>query len=284
MGGIVFGLVEAGSAGWSSARTVGSLFAGVILLAVFVATERGAEEPVLPLRLFAHSTRSTANAARGLVYAGMYGMFFFLGQFLQDVQGYSPLRAGLAFLPMPASVFLSSQLTSRVLVRRFPQKAVMLLGISSSMVGLLLVTQLSASPSYALIAMALVLMGAGAGVSFVSLTSASLADVAPGDAGAASGLINVSQQLGAAIGLAVLVTVFDSATNHAGAGTTAEVFVHGVRTVCLVGAGFAVAAFALVALLVRPAGATDIDELDFEELFIETDAAALAEHAAIELV
>jgi len=284
MSAIVFGLVEAGSSGWSSALTVGPLVAGVSLLAVFVATERRAEEPVLPLRLLAHPTRSTANAARGLVYAGMYGMFFFLGQFLQEVQGYSPLRAGLAFLPMPASVFLSSQLTSRVLVRRFPQKAVMLLGISSSMVGLLLVTQLPASASYALIMMALVLMGAGAGVSFVSLTSASLADVAPEDAGAASGLINVSQQLGAAVGLAVLVTIFDSATHHVGVGMTAEMFVHGVRTVCLVGAGFAAAAFALVALLVRPARPTDIDDFEFEELFIEDDAGALAEHAAIELV
>ena len=215
---IVFGLVESASAGWTSALTIGSLVAGVILLVTFVGAERRAEEPVLPLRLLAHRTRSTANAARGLVYAGMYGMFFFVGQFLQDVQGYSPLRAGLAFLPMPAAVFLSSQLTSRVLVRRLPQKAVMLLGISLSMVGLLLVTQLQASASYGAIVLTLLLVGSGSGVSFVSLTSASLADVAPGDAGAASGLINVSQQLGAAIGLAVLVTIFDSATNHSGQG------------------------------------------------------------------
>jgi EmrB/QacA subfamily drug resistance transporter len=277
MSGLVFGLVESGSAGWGSALTIAPLASGVILLALFVATERTAEEPVLPLRLLAHPTRSTANAARGLVYAGMYGMFFFVGQFLQDVQGYSPLRAGLAFLPMPTSVFLSSQLTSRVLVRRLPQKAVMLLGISSSMAGLLLVTQLQASASYALILMALVLMGMGAGISFVSLTSASLADVAPGDAGAASGLINVSQQLGAAVGLAVLVTIFDSATHHAGAGLTAEVFVHGVRTVCLVGAGFAVAALGLVALLVRARRGTEVDELAIEELFIEDDPAALAD-------
>jgi MFS family permease len=121
-------------------------------------------------------------------------------------------------------------------------------------------------------------------VSFVSPTSASLADVAPHDAGAASGLINVSQQLGAAVGLAVLVTVFEAATQHASAGMTAEMFVHGVRTVCLVGAGFAVAAFALVALLVRPARTVDLDDLDVEELFVEDDAASLAEHSAIELV
>ena len=147
---------------------------------------------------------------------------------------------------MPASVFLSSQLTSRVLVRRLQQKTVMLLGISSSTLGLLVATRLQASASYGLIVTALVLMGTGAGVSFVSLTSASLTDVAPRDAGAASGLVNVSQQLGAAVGLAVLVTIFGSATDHVGAGMPAEVFAHGVRTVCFVGAGFAVAAFALV--------------------------------------
>jgi MFS family permease len=121
-------------------------------------------------------------------------------------------------------------------------------------------------------------------VSFVSLTSASLTDVAPDDAGAASGLINVSQQLGAAVGLAVLVTIFDSATRHAGTGMTAEVFVHGVRTVCLVAAGFAAIAFALVALVVRPARATQIDDLELEEVFTEDDAATLAEHTVIELV
>ncbi len=106
------------------------------LLAAFVHNERRAEEPILPLRLLAHSTRSAANLARGLVYAGMYGMFFFLSQFLQDVQGYSPLIAGVAFLPMPASVFLASQLTSRVLVRRVPPKALMLSGIGLSTLSL----------------------------------------------------------------------------------------------------------------------------------------------------
>ena len=83
----------------------------------------------MPLRLFASGTRTTANVARGLMYAGMYGMFFFVGQFLQDVQGYSPLRTGLCFLPMPASVFLSSQLVSRVLVGRVRPKALIMSGI-----------------------------------------------------------------------------------------------------------------------------------------------------------
>jgi EmrB/QacA subfamily drug resistance transporter len=271
MTAVVFGLVESASAGWASALTVGSLVAGAGLLALFIRTEQRAEEPILPLRLFAHRTRPTANLTRGLIYAGMYGMFFFMGQFLQDVRGYSPLRSGLAFVPMPAAVFVASQLTSRVLVRHLPQKAVMLLGVGVSTFGLLVATRLQATASYASIVPVLVLVGGGAGISFVSLTSASLADVAVDDAGAASGLINVSQQLGAAVGLAVLVTIFDSATNHAGATMTAGMFVHGVRTVCEVGAAFGAAALALVAVGVRSSRAEegDLDLDEFAEALVD---------------
>ncbi|MGH8980754.1 MAG: hypothetical protein ACRDWE_07025, partial [Acidimicrobiales bacterium] len=125
---------------------------------------------------------------------------------------FSPLVAGAAFLPMPASVFLGSQLTSRVLVRRFPLRAVTLAGITLSAIGLLLATQLQATTGYVQIAGWFVLVGSGTGIAFVTLTTASLHEVQPADAGAASGLVNVSQQLGAALGLAVLVTLFDLAT------------------------------------------------------------------------
>ena len=163
MTGLVLGLVNAGSDGWTASATVAPLVAGLVLLGIFVHNEGRVEEPVLPLRLLRHSTRMAANGARGLLYAGMYGMFFYLGQFLQDVQGYSPLRAGVAFLPMPLSVFLSSQLTSRVLVRRLPQKTVMLLGASLATLGLLLATQVHMSTPYVQIVASLVLLGAGLG-------------------------------------------------------------------------------------------------------------------------
>ena len=86
MGAIVLGLVEAGSDGWAKPVTLGALSAGALLLAMFVRIETRVEEPILPLRLLANTTRTTANISRGLVYAGMYGTFFFLGQFLQDVE------------------------------------------------------------------------------------------------------------------------------------------------------------------------------------------------------
>jgi MFS family permease len=208
----------------------------------------------MPLRLLTHRTRSSANASRGLLYAGFYGLFYFMAQFLQDVQGYSPLATGLAFLPMPVSVFLSSQLTSRVLLRRLHQKTVMAIGISLATLGLLLATQVHEGTTYLQIVVSLVLIGAGSGMAFVALTSASLAEVDPGDAGAASGLVNVSQQIGAALGLAVLVTIFDALTGHAtlqaGTGSSAQVanVVHSIDAVFGFGALFALAA--LVAVLV----------------------------------
>jgi predicted MFS family arabinose efflux permease len=254
MTGIVLGLVEAGTQGWGSADTLGPLCGGAVLLGLFGHVERRAAEPILPLRLLAHRTRAAANAARGLVYAGMYGMFFFLSQFLQDVERYSPLRAGVAFLPLPMSVFLSSQLTSRVLVRRLSSRTLIMLGISSSVVGLALATGIHAGISYGELVISLILLGVGTGMSFVSLTSVSLTDVASEDAGAASGLVNVSQQIGGALGLAVLVTVFGALTHHVqvggGAGASAAagaVFIHGLRDAFGVGALFGLSALALVA-------------------------------------
>ena len=256
------------------------------LLGLFVHHESRVEEPILPLRLLTHATRSSANIARGLLYAGMYGLFFFLSQFFQDVQRFSALVAGVAFLPMPTSVFLASQLTGRVLVRRLPQKNVMMAGAAIVTSGLLLATRIQPTTSYGQIVVSMVLTGAGMGISFVSLTSASLAEVAPEDAGAASGLVNVSQQLGGALGLAVLVTAFDAATSHAqlgirqvaGAGSIAHenaTLVHGLDIVFGLGALFSVAALAMVAFGVRPARQPvetlplECDETDQSPLVLE---------------
>jgi EmrB/QacA subfamily drug resistance transporter len=264
MAGIVFGLVEAGTSGWKSPLAVSPLVVGVALLGLFVHQESRVDEPILPLRLLAHATRSAANIARGLLYAGMYGLFFFLSQFLQDVQHFSPLVVGVAFLPMPASVFLSSQLTGRILVRRLPPRIVMMIGATTVTSGLLLATGTRPSTPYAHIVVSMMLIGAGMGISFVSLTSASLAEVAPEDAGAASGLVNVSQQLGGAVGLAVFVTAFDAVTGHAQLGSrhlgsaaaiahANAVLAHGLDDVFTLAATFSLAALVMVIVGVRPA-------------------------------
>jgi EmrB/QacA subfamily drug resistance transporter len=275
MTAVVFGLVEAGNDGWAAPITYGSLAVGLGLMWLFVHIERTAPEPILPLNILADRTRASANVARGLGYAGMYGMLFFLTQFLQDIQGHSSLITGIGFLPAPASVFLSSQVASKVLMNRLPAKVLMIMGTASLALGLLLATQLHAGTSYLQVLVSLILIGAGLGTSFVSLTTAGLSGVAPSDAGAASGLINVMQQLGAALGLAVLVTVFNTVTPsargagfsgaaHAGAAVRTAL-VHGIDVTMAAGAAFALVALAIVVFLVRtPARAEVTQPVDLE--------------------
>ena len=285
MTAVVLGLVEAGSSGWASPLTVAPLALGLMLMAAFVRIELTAPEPILPMRLLANPVRTGANVARGLGYAGMYGMIFFLTQFFQEVQGHSALVAGLSFLPAPTTVFLSSQITSRVLIRRLPEKALMLIGSALLAAGLLFMTQLTAATSYLEILPGLILLGAGMGLSFVSLTTASLTEVEPADAGAASGLINVTQQLGAALGLAVLVTAFDALAGPGGSaglatasGAVRAHLVHAMDLTFGIGVLFTLAALVIVALAVRmPSGsespATAGAELELEALALEFEAA-----------
>jgi EmrB/QacA subfamily drug resistance transporter len=260
MGALVFGLVRAATDGWSDSVSLASFVIGVLLLAAFLGVELRAEEPITPLRLLANASRSGANVARGLLFAGMFGMFFFLTQFLQDVLGYSPLQTGFAFLPIPLTVLTTSQFASRVLVHRVNGKLLMLLGVGLSALGLLVASRLSADSTYLTVLACLLLFGMGNGLSFLTLTSAALAGVAPGDAGAASGLVNVTQQLGGTLGVAALVTVFGTASKHAAAHQAAglnplaaadQVFVYAVDRAFTAASVFLLGAIVLVAVAVR---------------------------------
>jgi EmrB/QacA subfamily drug resistance transporter len=269
---IVYGLVEAGTRGWANAVTLVPLLAGVAIVIGFVWHENRAEEPILPPILLANRTRASANAARALLFASFYGVFYFLSQFLQDVKGYSPLAAGVAFLPMPVSVFVSSQLTSRVLLQRLEAKTVMIAGALISMVGLIMATRIEAHTSYLYVLVSLLLVGFGSGSSLVPMISASLANVEHSMAGAASGIVNVAQQLGAAIGLAVLVTVFEALPGgnklQPGAGASVSV-THAVDAVIGVAVLFAVAAMACIVFGIerspRPGPASETSDEVLEE-------------------
>ena len=212
---LAYGFVRAATSGWGDMLTVGAFAVGAALLVTFVLLERRAAEPITPLRLFADRSRSASYVARLFLTAGMFGMFFFLTQFLQEVLQYSPIKSGLAFLPFTVALFATSQLSARALVQRFGAKTVMVFGFSVSTLGILLLTQLSASSSYLSLFAPLMLFGAGNGLAFVPLTSTSLSGVRQEDAGAAAGLVNVMQQLGGALGLAVLVSVFGTAARGA---------------------------------------------------------------------
>jgi predicted MFS family arabinose efflux permease len=208
---LAYGFVRAATSGWGDVTTLIAFVVGIALLATFVLLERRAPEPITPLRLFADRSRSASYVARLFLTAGMFGMFFFLTQFLQEVLHYGPLETGLAFLPFTLALFAMSQLSARRLVQRFGAKPLMVIGFTVSTAGMLLMTQLAASSDYVSLLAPLLLFGAGNGLAFVPLTSTSLSGVRQEDAGAASGLVNVMQQLGGALGLAVLVSVFGTA-------------------------------------------------------------------------
>ena len=229
MTALVYALVTAASDGWGDPLTVSAFATGAVLLAAFVWIESHAGEPTTPLELFASRTRSGAYVARLLMTAGMFGMFFFLTQFMQEVLGYTALQTGFGFLPVTVTLFASSQLSARVLVDRFGHKPVMVVGALTSTVSLLWLSQLSAGSGYLGVLGPLVLLGLGNGAAFVPLTAAGLSGVPPEHAGAASGLINVAQQVGGSLGLAVLVTVFGNAATgnlSAGGGSPAAQFAH----------------------------------------------------------
>jgi EmrB/QacA subfamily drug resistance transporter len=215
MSALVYGFVTAASDGWADLRTIGSFAAGSALLAAFVFTELRAEAPITPLRLFADRNRSASYVARLLLVAGMMGMFFFLTQFLRGVLGYSDLLTGFAFLPLTVVVFTASQLSARVLVERIGAHRLMIIGVTLSTSGMLWLTQLGEHSGYASLVAPLMIFGTGNGLAFVPLTTAALEGVDARDAGAASGLVNVMQQVGGALGLAVLVTVFGTASKSA---------------------------------------------------------------------
>jgi EmrB/QacA subfamily drug resistance transporter len=260
MGSLVYGFVRAATNGWGDVFTLTAFVAGLVLLVAFIYTELHASSPITPLHLLTNRNRSSANITRALLVAGMFGMFFFMSQFLQDVLGYSPLKTGVAFLPLTVALFVASQLSSRVLTDKLGAKLQMAGGIALSATGLLLLTRLSENSSYPVILLSLVLVGVGNGTAFVPLTATALSGVAPADAGAASGLVNVMQQLGGTLGVAVLVTIFGSSSRHAALdvdpGMSAvqqahHVFVYGADRAFLASAIFLIAAIALITVAIR---------------------------------
>ena len=225
MTALVYAFIRAASDGWADRMALAAFGVAAVLLATFLLTESRTAQPITPLRLFGSLSRSGSYLTRLLLVAGMFGMFFFLTQFVQEILGFSPLVAGVAFLPMTLAVFGVSRLAPR-LMPRFGSTRLMLAGMLPVIAGMAWLAQVSAGTSYlGGILGPMLLLGTGMGVVFVPLTTVSLAGVAAADSGAASSMVNVMQQLGGALGLAILVTVFGAAYRHAAAAGPAA---HGV--------------------------------------------------------
>jgi EmrB/QacA subfamily drug resistance transporter len=254
MSALVYGFINAASDGWANATTIGAFAAAAVLLTVFGVVETRAAEPITPLWLLRDRSRAASYLSRLLLVGGMFGMFFFLTQFVQDVLGFSPLKAGLAFVPMTGALLLMSRLAPR-LVPRFGGKPLLVAGLLPVVGGMAWLGHVTTATAYVPgILVPMLLLGIGMGFAFVPLTMASLTGVPPKDSGAAASMVNVMQQVGGTLGLAILVTIYGTARraaeSHPLPGASAaeqarHVLVHGMAT-----AFTAATVFDAVALLV----------------------------------
>ncbi|WP_087927689.1 MFS transporter [Streptomyces albireticuli] len=210
---LVYGFTRAESDGWTSGSTIAMFIAAVVLLAAFVVVESKVKAPLLPLRVLTERNRAGVYLSLGLAAIAMFGLFLFLTYYLQVVKGYKPVTTGLAFLPMIATMIAgSTQIGARLMTRVAP-RWLMGPGFLLAGVGMLLLTQIDLGTSYVTgILPGLVVMGLGMGTAFMPAMSLATHGIQPRDAGVASAMVNTSQQVGGAIGTALLNTIAASAT------------------------------------------------------------------------
>ncbi|WP_415950147.1 MFS transporter [Streptomyces sp. KLOTTS4A1] len=225
---LVYGFTRAESEGWTDSLTVVTFAASVVLLLAFVLTERQVRSPLLPLRVVTDRNRGGVYLSLGLAVIAMFGLFLFLTYYLQIVKGYSPVMTGFAFLPMIAGMITGSTQIGARLMTRVPPRLLMGPGFLVAALGMLLLTRLDIDSSYAMLILpAQLLLGLGMGTAFMPAMSLATLGVEARDAGVASAMVNTSQQVGGAIGTALLNTIAASATtaylaDHAGGATNPQ--------------------------------------------------------------
>jgi EmrB/QacA subfamily drug resistance transporter len=209
---MVFALVKSTSWGWASARTIGTLAVSIILLAAFILIERRTTSPLVPLSIFGNRSLSVSNVVSLALGASIFSMFYFLSLYMQEVLGYSALRTGIGYLTIATAIIIAAG-AAQALVAKFGIRSVMTLGMLLAAGGLVYFTQISPHGSYAATLLpGFLLAGVGLGLSFVPVTIGAVSGVVADEAGVASGLITTTQQIGGALGVAVLSTIAVSAT------------------------------------------------------------------------
>jgi EmrB/QacA subfamily drug resistance transporter len=215
--GLVWGLVRANSAGWTSTEVIASLVAGALLTAAFVAWELRAPEPMVPMRLFRSRAFSSGNTAGFFLYASLIGALFFLTQFLQTGQGYGPLAAGTRLLPWTATLFVVAPISGG-LVKRVGERPLTVTGLFLQAVGLGWIALIAAPGlAYPQLVAPLIVAGCGVSMAMPSTQNSVMSSVAPQAIGKASGIFNTLRQLGAVLGVAILAPVFTVAGGYASA-------------------------------------------------------------------
>lgn len=270
MTALVYGFIRASSTGWSDGMALGMFAIAIVLFALFLVIEARAGQRLMPLRLFANRNRASAYLNMVLFVATLFSVFFFLTQFMQDVLGFSPLITGVAFLPMTLAMFTTVRTIPRLLPR-FGPTWIMVVGATLMTAGILWLAQISATSSYAAnIFVPTVLLGVGVGCSVLPLNVTILAGVRQAESGAAPGALQTMQQVGGSLGLAILVTVFGTASRDAASHPRAGVSIltqahailaHGIASTFSVGMIFALCA--LVVVLV--ASSADRGDDDYAE-------------------
>ncbi len=240
---LVYGLVNSAQHGWGSTVTIGSFIAAAALLTAFVLIEQRSAEPLVRLSIFRVRSLLTANLAMFLAFSGMFAMFFFNSLYIQNVLGFGPLKAGVSFLPFTAGVMLSAGLASSF-APRIGVRPVAAAGMVLTVIGMVLFARMPVGGSYAVDVLPGMIIGSlGMGAIFMPLTLVATTGLEDEDQGLASGLFNTSQQVGGALGLAILTTI---AASHTHGGSPAAQ-VHGFHY-AFAGAGVLVA-LSLVVLL-----------------------------------
>jgi EmrB/QacA subfamily drug resistance transporter len=260
MAALVYGFIHAATYSWGATATIVSFAIAVVLLTTFVVNEARTASPIMPLRLFRNRARVGSYIVMLVLGAAVFAMFYFLTQFVQQVLGYSPLKAGFAFVPISFVIVVMAQIASRT-ISKIGAQPMIVSGTILAGFGLLYLSKLTPTSSYAghvLPAIALIAMGMG--FIFVPITLTAVAGVEPEDAGIASAMLNVGQQVGGTLGLSALVTVSSTASRHyatahrvvvAPGSFNAAVFSHGADAAFRTGAIFALFGLVVALVLIR---------------------------------
>ena len=220
---LTYGFNEAATKGWSATSTLSFLAISIALLISFVVIESKVANPMMPLRVVTERNRGGSYLGSLIVGAGLFSMFLFLGLYLQNILGFSPLKSGFAFLPFTAGIIFGAGIASQLLPK-FGPKPLMVPGLVSASIGLLLLTRITPETSYAThVVPSLLIMSFGMALVFIPLTSTSLHGISGRDTGVASAMVNTSQQIGGSLGTALLSTIAVTAsTNYSVANNIAQ--------------------------------------------------------------
>ncbi len=261
---LVYGLVKAEEEGWLSLHTLGFGVLSVVLLAAFVWIEHRSAEPLVRLSIFLQRTIRSANIVMLLVAAGLFAMFYFNSLYFQRVLGYSPIEAGLAFVPFTLGIVIGAGL-SQFLVKAIGLRSVGIAGMTLGAIGMLLFLGLDVNGTYLTdLLPGIMLISIGMGMTFVPVTLIATSGIAAGDAGLASGLLNTSQQIGGALGLAILSTLATAETTSSleSGSDEAAALVDGFHVAYIAGAAFLAAGAILLALMLKR---SDVEQIDVDE-------------------